>query len=202
MTNKEKLYATINTDMLYDVMQKILVQIGVSPNYFPSLELTDFSTRDFGLASYRKNENVISIDIAEITNFDKLIAAMLHECEHVWQGINYPEILDFFGDNRELYIATYSGAFNLPESDAYTVQYSHSRMSLRGMFEIYDLDFFRNHADSWDTQAPSMLEAYRKVVEEEEHRQNHPMVNFSDHYRSLCCSQFLEYQKVFDFYLK
>ena len=142
------------------------------------------------------------MDIAEITNFDKLIAAMLHECEHVWQGINYPEILDFFGDNRALYMATYSSAFNLPESDAYTMQYSYSRVSLRSMFETYDLDFFRNHADSWETQVPSMQEAYRKAVEEEEHRRSRPMVNFSDHYRSLCCARFLEYQRVCNFYLK
>lgn len=54
MTNNEKLYATINTDMLYDVMQKILVQIGVGSSHFPRLELADFSTRDAGLASYRE----------------------------------------------------------------------------------------------------------------------------------------------------
>ena len=158
MTNKIKAEKIIY-ELIKDIVENILTQMGISQRFFPVIRIDKIVVKD-GIASYDYEKHRIRIDILKIKNFHQLVRVLIHECEHLWQFIHYPEIMMFFVSKYDLYKNSYKTAFNLPEADAKTIELSNGQYSLMDMFEKYDVVFFEKHINDWMTQVSSMQEYY------------------------------------------
>lgn len=160
MENINFIYGLSNMDIaIKKLVKHILIIMGTNLKYMPKIKLWYFD-EDIHIASYTATIHTIKVDITKIDSVDELINIMLHECEHLWQFIHYPEIMMFFVSKYDLYKNSYKTAFNLPEADAKTIELSNGQYSLRDMFEKYDVVFFEKHINDWMTQVSSMQEDY------------------------------------------
>lgn len=160
MENINFIYGLSNMDIaIKKLVKHILIIMGINLKYMPKIKLWYFD-EDIHIASYTATIHTIKVDITKIDSVDELINIMLHECEHLWQFIHYPEIMMFFVSKYDLYKNSYKTAFNLPEADAKTIELSNGQYSLRDMFEKYDVVFFEKHINDWITQVSSMQEDY------------------------------------------
>lgn len=137
----------------------------------PNFQLGALNTSN-AVAMYNHDNNIIMFDLLKLYGIDnesdKVLCSLAHECEHAWQWNYYPETVEFFAKNSELYLASYDSAFNLIEADAYTVEFSYGRKSLRKMFECYNIKFFTSHSSNWQTVASSMQEHYQELFHKDE----------------------------------
>ena len=160
MENINFIYGLSNMDIaIKKLVKHILIIIGINLKYMPKIKLWYFD-EDIHIASYTATIHTIKVDILKIKSFHQLVRVLIHECEHLWQFIHYPEIMMFFVSKYDLYKNSYKTAFNLPEADAKTIELSNGQYSLRDMFEKYDVVFFEKHINDWMTQVSSMQEDY------------------------------------------
>lgn len=160
MENINFIYGLSNMDIaIKKLVKHILIIMGINLKYMPKIKLWYFD-EDIHIASYTATIHTIKVDILKIKSFHQLVRVLIHECEHLWQFIHYPEIMMFFVSKYDLYKNSYKTAFNLPEADAKTIELSNGQYSLRDMFEKYDVVFFEKHINDWMTQVSSMQEDY------------------------------------------
>lgn len=149
---------------------------GMGVKESPDFQLGVLSARN-AVAVYNHDNNIIVFDLLKLygteNEIDKVLCSLAHECEHAWQWNYYPEISEFFAKNADLYFDSYDSAFNLIEADAYTIEFSYGRKSLRKMFECYDIDFFTSHSSNWQTVASSMQERYQELFDKDEQSNLH-----------------------------
>lgn len=175
MTNNETrqiMYEVYGEDMnkyLTGLTHTISKNIGVKE--LPNFRLGVLNPLN-AVAMYNHDNNIIVFDLLKLygadNKSDKVLCSLAHECEHAWQWNYYPEIAEFFAKNTELYLVSYDSAFNIIEADAYTVEFSYGRKSLRKIFEFYDIDFFTSHSSNWQTVASSILEHCRELFDKDE----------------------------------
>lgn len=195
MTNKIKAEKNIY-GLIEDIVKDILIQMEIPIRFFPAIKIDKIEVKG-GAALYNYKKNCIKVDITKARSCNELIYTLMHECEHLWQFVYYPEIMKFFVFHYELYMESYHSAFNLPEADAKTIQMSNGRHSLRDMFEKYDINFFKKHINDWESQVSSMQEAYhRSYLQQDKQTKIHPLVQIQDQDMISYNSRFLEFQRL------
>ena len=93
---------------------------------------------------------------------------MLHECEHLWQWINYTDTMMFFNKHRKLYTDTYGTVFNIMELDAHTVSWTGGKRNMRALFEKIDVNYLNKHINDWKHCLPSIEAFCQNVYKEKE----------------------------------
>ena len=168
MENINFIYGLSNMDIaIKKLVKHILIIMGINLKYMPKIKLWYFD-EDIHIASYTATIHTIKVDITKIDSVDELINIMLHECEHLWQWINYTDTMMFFNKHRKLYTDTYGTVFNIMEFDAHTVSWTGGKRNMRALFEKIDINYLNKHINDWKYCLPSIEAFCQNVYKEKE----------------------------------